>query len=46
MTRRLRDTTPIPQDHLRRDQRVQGFCFWGTALSLALMLAHMAGVGL
>ncbi len=46
MKRRYHDSGPIPQDQLRRDHRLASLSLIGTAIAVALMLAHMAGVGL
>lgn len=46
MKRRSHDFAPIPPADLRAAHRMAGFCFWGTAFAVALMLAHMAGIGL
>lgn len=40
------DATPIPADQLRRDHRLATLSLIGTAFAVALMLAHIAGVGL
>lgn len=46
MKRRLHDDGRIPPDQLRRDHRLATFSLLGTALGLALMLAHCIGIGL
>lgn len=45
MKRRYHDDGPIPSDQLRREHRLASISLIGTAIAVALMLAHMFQIG-